>query len=91
VEVGRGDLIVCFKFQPINIQDLNYVHLDMELLQLLNPLNAMLNPICYLLALLGTHPILHINKIRVNHLGCLILLRVCLAYELFECCVKGER
>jgi hypothetical protein len=34
MEVGRGDLIVCFKFQPINIQGLNYVHLDMELLQL---------------------------------------------------------
>jgi len=36
MKVGRGELIVCFKFQPINIQDLNYVHLDMELLQLLN-------------------------------------------------------
>jgi hypothetical protein len=36
MEVGRGDLIVCFMFQPINVQDLNYVHLDMELLQLLN-------------------------------------------------------
>jgi hypothetical protein len=35
MEVGRGDLIVCFKFQPINVQDLNCVHLDMEILQLL--------------------------------------------------------
>jgi hypothetical protein len=33
---------------------------------LFNPLNAKLNPICHLLALLGAHPILHISRIRVN-------------------------
>ena len=32
----------------------------------LKPLNAELNPICHLLALLGAHPILHISRIRVN-------------------------
>ena len=32
----------------------------------LNPLNAELNPICYLLALLGAHLILHVSRIRVN-------------------------
>jgi hypothetical protein len=32
----------------------------------LNPLNAELNPICQLLALLGAHPILHISRIRVK-------------------------
>jgi len=31
-----------------------------------NPLNAELNPICHLLALLGTHPILHVSRIRDN-------------------------
>jgi len=31
-----------------------------------NPLNAELNPICHLLALLGTHPILHVSRIKVN-------------------------
>jgi hypothetical protein len=31
-----------------------------------NPLNAQLNPICHLLALLGTHHILHVSRIRVN-------------------------
>jgi len=31
-----------------------------------NPLNVKLNPICDLLALLGYHPILHINRIRVK-------------------------
>jgi len=32
-----------------------------------NPLNAELNPICHLLALLGAHHILHISRIRVNN------------------------
>jgi hypothetical protein len=32
----------------------------------INPLNAELNPICYLLALLEAHPILHVSRIRVK-------------------------
>ena len=35
---------------------------------LLNPLNAELNPICYLLALLGAYHFLHITRIRVKSL-----------------------
>jgi len=31
-----------------------------------NPLNAKLNPICHLLALLGAHRILHVSRIRVK-------------------------
>jgi len=31
-----------------------------------NPLNAELNPICHLLALLEAHHILHVSRIRVN-------------------------
>ena len=31
-----------------------------------NPLNAKLNPICHLLALIGAHHILHVSRIRVN-------------------------
>jgi hypothetical protein len=34
-----------------------------------NPLNAELNPVCHLLALLGAHHILHVSRIRVNPLG----------------------
>ena len=34
--------------------------------QVLNPLNAELNPICHLLLLLGSHHILHVSRIRVN-------------------------
>jgi len=32
----------------------------------LNPLNAKLNPICHFLALLGTHHILHVRRLRVK-------------------------
>jgi len=38
-------------------------------LALFNPLNAELNPICYLLALLGVHHFLHVSRIRVNVLN----------------------
>ena len=36
------------------------------LLHKLNPLNAELNPICLFLTLSGTHPILHVSRIRVK-------------------------
>jgi hypothetical protein len=41
------------------------VHFSNSLLHF-NPLNAQLNPICHLLALLGAHPILHVSRIRVK-------------------------
>jgi hypothetical protein len=34
----------------------------------INPLNAELNPICHLLALLGAHHILHVSRIRVKEI-----------------------
>ena len=42
--------------------------------QLVNPLNAELNPICYLLALLGAHHFLHVNMIRVKSLTLRLLM-----------------
>jgi len=39
-----------------------------------NPLNAELNPICYLLALLGAHHFLHISRIRVKSLTLRLLM-----------------
>jgi hypothetical protein len=36
----------------------------------LNPLNAELNLICHLHALLGAHHILHVSRIRVNVVFC---------------------
>jgi len=35
---------------------------------LVNPLKPELNPICYLLALLGAHHFLHVSRIRVKSL-----------------------
>ena len=41
-----------------------------------NPLNAELNPICYMLALLGAHHFLHVSRIRVK----LLILRLLMSY-----------
>ena len=41
---------------------------------IINPLNAELNPICYLLALLGAHHFLHVNRIRVKSLTLRLLM-----------------
>ena len=35
-------------------------------LAVINPLKPELNPICYLLALLGAHHFLHVSRIRVK-------------------------
>ena len=40
----------------------------------INPLNAELNPICYLLALLGVHHFRHISRIRVKSLTLRLLM-----------------
>jgi hypothetical protein len=37
-------------------------------MRFITPLNAELNPICHLLALLGGHHILHVSRVRVNPL-----------------------
>ena len=42
----------------------------------INPLNPELNPICYLLALLGAHHFLHVSRIRVK----LLTLRRLMSY-----------
>ena len=41
---------------------------------LINPLNTELNPICYLLALLGAHHFLRVSRIRVKSLTLRLLL-----------------
>ena len=43
-------------------------------LPIFNPLNAELNPICYLLALLGAHHFLHVSRIRVKSLTIRLLM-----------------
>ena len=44
--------------------------------RLVNPLNAELNPICYLLALLGAHHFLHVSRIRVKSLTLRLLIYI---------------
>ena len=39
-----------------------------------NPLNAELNPVCCLLALLGAHHFLHVSRIRVKSLTLRLLM-----------------
>ena len=43
---------------------------------LINPLNPELNPICYLLALLGAHHFFHVSRIRVK----LLTFRLLMSY-----------
>ena len=42
--------------------------------RVVNPLNAELNPICHLLALLGAHHFLHVSRIRVKSLTLKLLM-----------------
>ena len=46
----------------------------------INPLNPELNPICYLLALLGAHHVLHVSRIRVK----LLTFRLLMSYIYME-------
>ena len=50
---------------------------------ILNPLNAELNPICHLLALLGAHHILHVSKIGVKYVAARIAANVCVIKTYF--------
>ena len=50
----------------LHVQFLMLVHVFLWLV--FNPLNPELNPICYLLALLGAHHFLHVSRIRVKSL-----------------------
>jgi hypothetical protein len=43
-----------------------------------NSLNAELNPICYFLALLEAHHILHVGRIRVKFVNLVALFSLCL-------------
>ena len=45
---------------------INYMNQIRKYLPVFNPLKPELNPICYLLALLGAHHFLHVSRIRVK-------------------------
>ena len=49
------------------------VHSSLQIVRF-NPLNPELNPICYLLALLGTHHFLYVSRVRVKSLTLRLLM-----------------
>jgi len=51
---------------------------------LFNHLNAELNSICHLLALLGAHHILHVSRVRVNVMTLILIRRQVLVLKLHE-------
>jgi hypothetical protein len=53
-------------FRPFQCRKKLHECLQFFLSHAFNPLNADLNPICHLLALLGAHHILHISRIMVK-------------------------
>jgi len=70
--------VYCIDF-PYNKKEYNLMMADIDAetcsyLQLFNPLKPELNPICYLLALLGAHHFLHVSRIRVKLLTFRLLM-----------------
>ena len=57
--------------------------LEAHTCRLFNPLNPELNPICYLLALLGAHHFLHVSRIRVKLLTLTLLMSYICVEHLF--------
>jgi len=63
------------KFQTIRLLVIKYKSNNHKISHI-NPLNPELNPICYLLALLGAHHFLHVSRIRVK----LLTFRLLMSY-----------
>ena len=61
---------------PLFLSDFNF---PTDFQTILNPLNAELNPICYLLALLAHH-FLHVSTIRVKSLTLRLLMSYTYTY-----------
>ena len=64
-------LVIQFKIKMFHIG-----FMQVLILQQFNPLNPELNPICYLLALLGAYHSLHVSRIRVK----LLTFRLLMSY-----------
>jgi len=63
----KRDEITGERTKPRN-EELNDLYSSPNIFQVINPLNPELNPICYLLALLGAHHFLHVSRIRIKSL-----------------------
>jgi len=77
--LGTSYVTATRTFQNITLVDLQ-LHTQNSYLftynTFINPLNPELNPICYLLALLGVHHFLHVSRIRVK----LLTFRLLMSY-----------
>ena len=71
-----SNLCTCSLPQIIH-NDISVDYLANAGLEEFNPLNPELNPICYLLVLLGAHHFLHVSRIRVKSLT----LRLLMSYK----------
>ena len=60
--ISKEDIFVVTATRTLKSLSLNFSLKKMGF----NPLNAELNPSCYLLALLGAHHFLHVSRIRVK-------------------------
>jgi len=56
----KGEMTHLFGIQSVTYSK------PLFIVQQFNPLKPELNPICYLLALLGAHHFLHVSRIRVK-------------------------
>ena len=79
---GQLTILLILKFLWMSFRHWNIPYLyvgkncTMQQVGWLNPLNPELNPICYLLALLGAHHFLHFSRIKVK----LLTFRILMSY-----------
>ena len=75
VEVSRSASEQAVKLVRTSMLPCTFIRLKLLCGQTgINPLNAELNPICCLLALLGAHHFLHVSRIRVKSLTLRLLM-----------------
>jgi len=71
-----GCMFCTLLFNFVNLCKCMYSYCYVLYSYYVNPLNPELNPICYLLALLGAHHFLHVSRIRVK----LLTFRLLMSY-----------
>ena len=76
LDYGRSPHAYVNQRQQIQLELLMMSDITLETCWAFNPLKPELNPICYLLALLGAHYFLHVSRIRVK----LLTLRWLMSY-----------
>ena len=73
VEARTKHRLLVEKCRGKEIQNKDIIR-NINIKKTVNPLNAELNLICYLLALLGAHHFLHVSRIRVKSLTLRLLM-----------------